>query len=89
MSGTIDCGERLSIDQAEKIMSLAETALASSEDIILQASQVSYCDTAGLQLLVALRQSLIQTGHDIEWQDPTKVIFETAGYLGLVEHLNL
>lgn len=86
---SISCGERLSIEHVERLYSEMEQALTSEADVELDASQVHYCDTAGLQLVVSLRQTLQKTGHDIHWQGSSENLLETAGYLGLHASLGL
>ncbi|UXD88236.1 STAS domain-containing protein [Thalassolituus hydrocarboniclasticus] len=88
-SVTIDCGERLSIEQVEKLYASAEQALATAGDISLIAGQVQYCDTAGLQLVLSLQRTLEKTGHRIHWQSVSDSVREISAYLGLTSELNL
>ena len=85
----IDCGERLSIEHVERLYSEMESALTSEADVELNAADVNYCDTAGLQLIVSLRRELQKTGHDIHWLGSSDILTETAGYLGLCSSLGL
>lgn len=85
----IDCGERLSIEQVETLYANAEQALATAGDISLAAGQVQYCDTAGLQLLLALQKTLEKTGHNLHWQGVSESVREISAYLGLTNELNL
>ncbi len=85
----IDCGERLSIEQVETLYANAEQALATAGDISLIAGQVQYCDTAGLQLLLALQKTLEKTGHNLHWQSVSESVREISAYLGLTNELNL
>lgn len=85
----IDCGERLSIEQVETLYANAEQALATAGDISLVAGQVQYCDTAGLQLLLALQKMLEKTGHNLHWQSVSESVREISAYLGLTNELNL
>lgn len=88
---TVDCGERLSIEQVEQLYASAEQALAlaTSGNISLIAGQVQYCDSAGLQLVLALQKTLEKTGHRIHWQSVSESVWEISGYLGLTQALNL
>jgi anti-anti-sigma regulatory factor len=86
---TIDCGTRLSIDQAESLYQSFETALLTGADLSLKAGDVQFSDTAGLQMIISLKKTLAQTGHDITWKNVSDNLKETAGYLGLTEPLNL
>lgn len=85
----IDCGERLSIEQVETLYANAEQALATAGDISLVAGQVQYCDTAGLQLLLALQKTLEKTGNNLHWQSVSESVREISAYLGLTNELNL
>lgn len=85
----IHCGERLSIEHVEALYGEMESALASEADVELDAGQVHYCDTAGLQLLVSLRREMQKTSHDIHWSETSEVLQQTCGYLGLNESLGL
>ncbi|MAD45739.1 MAG: hypothetical protein CMH98_12100 [Oceanospirillaceae bacterium] len=86
---TIDCGQRLSIDQAEALFSEAEKSVHHGGEITLDASAVQFCDTAGLQLLLSLQITLEKTGHRIHWHSLSDAVRETAGYLGLSRALHI
>ena len=86
---SIECGERLSIDTVEKLYAAMERALLESSDVELRAADIQYCDTAGLQLVLSLRQTLATTDNDIHWHDANDVLLSTAKHLGLVAALNL
>jgi ABC-type transporter Mla MlaB component len=85
----IQCGERLSIERVESLYSEMELAVREARDVELLASQVQFCDTAGLQLLLSLQQALQKQGLHIRWQAPSEVIYETSALLGLQNHLGL
>ena len=40
-------------------------------------------------MIISLKKTLAQTGHDITWENVSDNLKETAGYLGLTEPLNL
>lgn len=86
---TIECGNRLSIDQAESLYQKFEAALLAGGDVTLDAESVQYSDTSGLQLLLSLQKTLATTGNSISWQGVSPNVLETAGYLGLTKPLNL
>lgn len=90
---TIDFGERLSIERAEALYAQIERSLQQSSskngDICLDGRQVQFCDTAGLQLLLALQKTLQKTGLTLSWRGYSPVLYETAGYLGLSSVLTL
>ena len=85
----VSCGERLSIDQVEHLHGEFETALSEGGDIELDAKSLVFCDSAGLQLVVALQQALATTDHQIRWRSPPAVLIETAQLLGLQDRLNV
>ncbi|MEK9712498.1 MAG: STAS domain-containing protein [Thalassolituus sp.] len=85
----IDCGNRLSIDQAEDLYQKFEAALLAGGDVAVNAESVQYSDTSGLQLLLSLQKTLATTGNSISWAGVSSNVLETAGYLGLSKPLNL
>ena len=85
----VSCGERLSIDQVEHLYGEFETALSQGGDIELDAESLVFCDSAGLQLVVALQQALAKTDHQIRWLSPPEVLIETSKRLGLNKILNI
>jgi anti-anti-sigma regulatory factor len=85
----IQCGERLSIERVESLYTEMELAVREARDVELLASQVQFCDTAGLQLVLGLQQSLQKQGLHIRWQAPSEVIYETSALLGLQSHIGL
>ncbi|WP_300424663.1 STAS domain-containing protein [uncultured Thalassolituus sp.] len=88
-AATIHCGNRLSIDQVEGLYQKLEAAVLSGGDLTLDAGDVHFCDTAGLQMILSLRKTLAGTGNDISWSAVTDVLKDTAGYLGIRKSLNL
>jgi len=86
---TIHCGSRLSIDQVEELYQKLEGAMLSGGDLALDAGDVHFCDTAGLQMLLSLQKTLAATGNKVEWAKVAGVVKDTAGYLGLRNSLNL
>ena len=88
-ANTVDCGNRLSIDQAEALYEKLETALLTGGDVVLDGTDVQYSDTAGFQMIISLRKTLESTGNSIRWQAVSENMKEIAGYLGLQQALNL
>ena len=84
---SVDCGVRLSIDQVDQLYTACESAIASGCHIHFDASHVEYCDTAGLQLVLSLQNTLMARDCEFHWQSPTEVLIQTAKYLGLVSLL--
>lgn len=85
----IQCGERLSIERVESLYTEMELAVREARDVELLASQVQFCDTAGLQLVLGLQQALQKQGLHIRWQAASEVIYETSALLGLQSHIGL
>jgi len=85
----INCGNRLSIDQAEALLEKLEAAVQVGGDVVLDGSEVQYSDTAGYQLLISLRKTLETTGNSIQWHAVSDNIREITGYLGLKQAINL
>lgn len=85
----ISCGSRLSIDQAESLYERFEAAVLAGGDVVLDAGEVEYSDTAGYQLIISLNKTLATTGHTVKWQEVSDNIREITGYLGLKQVLNL
>ena len=88
-SVTIECGARLSIERVEALHQEMEEAVRSAHDIELKADEVQYCDTAGLQLLLALFKAVAGAGHEVHWAGVSDVLRDTSGILGLTGALNL
>ena len=86
---SIHCGERLSIENVEQLYSAMEGALSSDVDIELDAADVGFCDTAGLQLLISLKREAEKTGHGVQWSAVSDNLRETSAYLGLCQSLGL
>lgn len=86
---SIQCGERLSIERVEALHEEMEEAIRAGKDIHLQAEKVEFCDTAGMQLLVSLKQQMDSSGHRMIWDQVSPCLFQISGLLGLDEHLAL
>lgn len=56
-------------------------------DEALDVAQVGACDTAGLQLLLALRRSRAEQGRGLQLQHPTAALTEVLQRSGLAEVL--
>lgn len=89
MATVIPCGDRLSIDRVEALHEQILAALDSVDSIEIDASQVQYADTAGLQLLLTLQNSLQASGKGLHWQGASDAVIECAELLGLHTLLQL
>ena len=88
-SNPLSCGNRLSIDQAEALYEKFEAAVLGGGDVVLDASEVQYSDTAGYQLIISLKKTLATTGNTIKWHAVSDNIREITGYLGLKQAIDL
>ena len=88
-SVSIDCGARLSIERVEVLHQEMEQALRDARDIELKADEVQYCDTAGLQLILALFRAVESAGHSVSWSGVSEVVSDTASILGMSDALTL
>ena len=89
MAQVIDCGTRLSIDQAETLLSQFQAALSSPEALAINADQADYADRAGMQLLLALKRSLASSGQSLNWLAVSPTLYECADLLGVSACLDL
>jgi anti-anti-sigma factor len=88
-SVTIECGARLSIERVEALHQEMEIAVRDACDIQLHAADVQYCDSAGLQLLVALLDVVSGSGHYVCWASVSPAVIDTCAILGLSQALQL
>lgn len=86
---TLQCGERLSIDQVERLHTEIEEALRDGQGIELNAHQVQFCDTAGLQMLLALKRQMAETETTLGWVSVSPSVVQTAELLGLKQLLEM
>jgi ABC-type transporter Mla MlaB component len=76
----------LTIRQAAEVYRQCEDALKGTASLRVNASEVSKVDTAGLQLLVALKTEMDQQRSAIEWISITDELRRAAQFMGL-QHL--
>lgn len=79
----------LEIQQAREFATLARNHLASTPLLQIDGSAVTSADTAGLQLLVAVRIEALTRGVPLQWRNPSRVLRDTAAILGLTNFLGL
>lgn len=82
-------GPELRIGTVHALHASLREALASGEDIILDAAAVQSADTAGLQLLYAFVRDSKQRGQSVTWREPNAVLRRDAGLLDLDTALGL
>lgn len=86
---TLSFGESLDITQANSLQGRLERSLQKSSTIELKANAVEKADTAGLQLILALKNEAETRGGAISWKKPSAALLEAAQRLGLTTALGL
>ena len=79
--GTLD--ESLCIANAESVYDTFLKALDASNAIEVEASRVKKVDTAGLQIILAVKNRLDKAGGNIMWNKPSKELVDSAKVLGV------
>lgn len=85
----IDIGDALVLAHAARLHAEFEQALAQKKPLRLNLSRVQVADTAGVQLLLALRRDAEKRGIAASWEAPTQALCAAASQLGLSEALEL
>lgn len=85
----LDGGEALDLAHAARLHAEFKQALAHKKPLRLNLSRVQLADTAGVQLLLALRRDAEQSGITATWEAPTRELCAAASQLGLGETLGL
>lgn len=86
---SFSCGEALDIAHAAALQARLEKSLQKSSTIELKADAVEKVDTAGLQLIVAVKKEAQASGGNIIWKKPSEKLLTSAKSLGLSQHLGL
>ena len=73
----------LTIRQVEQVHRQCEVALKGTGNLRIDASDVSKIDTAGLQLLMALKIEMDNQHSAIEWIAITDELRRTASFMGM------
>lgn len=73
------------------VRELKNVLLQRSEEaaLVVAVDQVRDVDTAGVQLLLALRRSRAQNGRSLQWRGESAVLSSATGALGLARELAL
>jgi anti-anti-sigma regulatory factor len=85
----IDCGESLDVSVIMDFRALILQAMASDDEIILDATQLERIDGAAMQLLTALFKDADETNHPIRWKSSSDALMNAARLSGLCEALHL
>lgn len=86
---SFSCGNNLDIFHVDKLKQRLESALERGQTIVLKADKVERVDTAGLQLIIALKKKIEADGGSIVWQKPTQTLLDIAKLLGVDSILEL
>lgn len=81
--------KNLHIMIVESLHEELEEIVQAGDELELDGGQVEKCDTACLQLLVAVNQSLQQRESSIQWVATSEVLVESAQRLGLAQFIGL
>ncbi len=82
-AGPLRLPAALEIHCVRDLASLALERLAAGRAVRIDGSAVQSADTAGLQLLVALRRDALANGTSFEWHGTSPVLLATGAILGL------
>jgi len=82
-SNIISLGAELTIRSVSTFKALIDESLSNGFDIKLAAGELQKIDTAGLQLLLSLKNTLDKTAQSIHWENSNSVINEAAKIIGL------
>jgi len=79
----IETGAELTIRSVAGFKEMLERSLVDGNDVRISAQGLRKIDTAGLQLLYSLKQSLAKTNQAIQWVNSSNLINDAAGLIGL------
>jgi len=86
---TIKLQSELNIRQVADLKEQLSEALNAKDDLVLDASDVSSADAAGLQLLTAFIQQALLKKRSVEWHKPSECFLSTVKQMGLSDGLNI
>ncbi|QGG80239.1 STAS domain-containing protein [Litorivicinus lipolyticus] len=86
---TIKLEKQLQIMLVESLHEELEELINGGAELEIDGSQVERCDTAALQLLVAVQASLTGRDSEIRWTGVSEPLLDAARRLGLTNALNL
>ena len=88
-TATFDLPAALTIASVEALHEKLEPLSIQGADVVVNGEGVERVDTAGLQLLLAFKQSLTKHNAGFKWQTPSQLLCEAADQLGLAGVLAL
>lgn len=78
----LSCSGELSIYEADAFKAELLNCMSETDDFVLDLGGVTGCDSAGFQVLMALRNSALQQGKNVEMINPSDSITGTAEQIG-------
>ncbi len=81
--GTIDLGAELTIRSISASKTMIDQALATGKDIRIDISQLQKIDSAGVQMIYSLLQTLGKTTQAVTWVGSNTMLNDAAGLLGM------
>ncbi len=79
----VSLGSALTIKNVTEFKQYVEGNLADNDNLTLDPSELHKIDTAGLQLLFSLQQSMNKTGQSLSWVNKNSTIESAASLIGL------
>lgn len=90
MSSQVTLPENLTIHHiTESFADLKQIIESENDDVVFDATAVDSIDTSGLQMLLAFVEDLTARDVAFSWLNPSALLKETAGNIGLATHLQL
>jgi ABC-type transporter Mla MlaB component len=81
--------EELTIAEAESCYRLFRQSMEQAGDVDVEAAAVTRADAAGIQMLLAVQQALIESGRTLRWHRPSRAFVGAIELLGLSQFLNV
>ena len=80
---------RFTINAITEIKNSALELLEGQNDVVFDVDRVKTVDTAGLQVLLSLRQALLANDRNVIWNTPSEEFMKAVELSGLAEDLGL
>ncbi len=82
----ISLGSVLTLKTVAEFKRCFDESLTNNDDVTLDSTELQKIDTAGLQLLFSLQQSLDKTGQSLSWVSMNPIIESAANLIGLPDY---
>ncbi len=76
-------GGALTVSHVKDIASRFDTALQTADGIAVDLAGVGDCDTAGIQLLIAMRRRAVELDKECEFRAPSSAVTSMARCIGV------